>query len=57
MVRLVLEYLANDDGITEVLTAYPAVCQVDVLACLAFAATVAKTRIIPLEVEPRALQA
>jgi uncharacterized protein (DUF433 family) len=56
MVWLILEYLANGDSIENVLSAYPDIHRDDVKACLAFAAKAAKSRIIPIEIESRALQ-
>jgi len=50
MVWLILEYLANGDGIDEVLAAHPDLVRKDILACLAFASRAARERVMPLEV-------
>lgn len=56
MVWLVLEYLANGDSVEDVLAAYPGITEEDVRACLAYAARAAKERVLPVEIEPHALQ-
>lgn len=50
MVWLILQYLANGDSIDDVLVAYPGLSREDVHACLAFAADMARERILPIEV-------
>lgn len=51
MVWLVVQYLANGDGVEEVLEAYPSLQREDVQACLAFAAEMTRERVLPVEVE------
>lgn len=50
MVWLVVQYLANGDSVEEVLAAYPTLTREDVQACLAYAAEMARERVLPVEV-------
>jgi uncharacterized protein (DUF433 family) len=50
MVWLVVQYLANGDSVDEILQAYPSLTREDVLACLTFAAEMARESILPIEV-------
>ncbi|MEW6351753.1 MAG: DUF433 domain-containing protein [Thermodesulfobacteriota bacterium] len=57
MVWLILEYLANGDGIDDILAAYPGLTRDDVRACLAYAALAARETVVDVEAtEDHALQ-
>ena len=55
MVWLILEYLSNGDSIEKVLAGYPGLTRDDVLACLGYASTAAKERVVPVEISPYVL--
>lgn len=50
MVWLVMQYLANGDSVEDVLSSYPSLTREDVQACLAYAAELARERVLPVEV-------
>ena len=50
MAWLIVQYLANGDSAEEVLAAHPSLAREDVQACLAFAAEMARERVLPVEV-------
>lgn len=50
MVWLIVQYLANGNSVEEVLAAYPSLTREDVRACLAYAAEMARERVLPVEV-------
>jgi uncharacterized protein (DUF433 family) len=50
MVWLIVQYLANGDGVEDILAAYPSLTREDVQACLAYAAEVTRERVLPIEV-------
>jgi len=54
MVWLILEYLANGDSIDDILAAYPGLTRKDVFACLAYASSAAKERVVPVEIASHA---
>ena len=47
---LIVQYLANGDSTEEVLAAHPSLTREDVQACLAYAAEMARERVLPVEV-------
>jgi uncharacterized protein (DUF433 family) len=47
-VSLILDFLASDDSIDDVLEAYPHSTRDDIQACLAYGAEVARERFIPI---------
>lgn len=49
MVWLLLEYLANGDSVEDILAAYPGLAREDVQACLAYAARIARERILDVD--------
>ena len=49
MVWLVLQYLANGDGVDDVLEAYPSLTREDIQACLAYGAESARECVVPIE--------
>ncbi|MBI2892970.1 MAG: DUF433 domain-containing protein [Deltaproteobacteria bacterium] len=49
MVWLLLEYLANGDSVDDILAAYPGLAREDVQACLAYAARIARERILSVD--------
>ena len=51
-VWLVVQYLANGDTTDDILKAYPTLIREDVQACLAYAAELARERIIPVGANP-----
>ena len=50
MAWLVVQYLANGDSVEDVLASYPSLAREDVQACLAYAAELARERVLPVEV-------
>ena len=48
MVWQVVQFLADGDSIENILAAYPQLTQEDVRACLAFAAELARDRVLPI---------
>ncbi len=54
MVWLVVQYLAHGDSMDDVLVAYPSLAREDIQACLAYAAEIARERVLPVEVTPGA---
>ena len=50
MVWLVVQYLANEDSVEDILAAYPSLTREDIQACLAYAAEVTRERVLPVEV-------
>lgn len=49
MVWLLLEYLANGDSVDDILAAYPDLSRDDVQACLAYAARMARERVLDVD--------
>ena len=49
-VYLVVQYLANGDSVDDVLEAHPSLTREDVQGCLAYAAELARERILPIDV-------
>lgn len=49
MVWLILNFLANGDGVEDILAAYPSLTQEDVRACLAYAAETSRERVVSIE--------
>ncbi len=50
MVWIIVSCLANGDTIEDILEAYPSLTREDVLAALAYAAEMAREKVIPIEV-------
>jgi len=50
MVWLILDFLANGDSVEDILAAYPDLTRDDIRACLAYAAEMARERIVTIEV-------
>lgn len=50
MVWIILSCLANGDSIDDILNAYPSLSREDIYAALAYAAELARERIIPVKV-------
>lgn len=50
MVSLIVDLLANGDGIDGILTAYPKLTREDIQACLAYAAEMTRERVLPIKV-------
>ena len=50
IVTLILDLLANGDGVDDILTAYPKLTREDIQACLAYAAEMTRERVLPIKV-------
>ena len=50
MVWLILQYLANGDGVEDILAAYPSLTREDIQACLAYGAEAARECVVAIEV-------
>ena len=50
MVWLIVQYLANGDGVEEILAAYPSLTREDIQACLLYAAEMTRERVLPIPV-------
>ena len=53
-VSLILDYLAEGVGEAEILAEYPQLTPEDIRACIAYAAEIARERIVPISVKPAA---
>ena len=53
-VSLILDYLAEVVGEEEILADYPQLTPEDIRACIAYAAEIARERIVPISVKPAA---
>ena len=53
-VSLILDFIAEGAGETEIFADYPQLTPEDIRACIAYAAEVARERIVPVEVMPAA---
>ncbi len=53
-VSLILDYLAEGVGGAELLADYPQLTPEDIRACIAYAAEIARERIVPISVKPAA---
>ena len=51
-VSLVLDWLAAGESVDSILKEYPQIKKEDVLACIAYAAEVARERFVPIPIEP-----
>jgi uncharacterized protein (DUF433 family) len=53
-VSLILDFLAEGVGEGEILADYPQLTPEDIRACIAYAAEIARERIVPISVKPAA---